>query len=143
MSKTPSSRPCSICRRWFRPARRVAKTQKTCSPACSKKLAAKRDAAWRARNPDYGEHRRLRAALAQVTDGADVAVQPAGAPLAKVPWRAVQVALGGKMAVVLAFALRLHVARLQVAFDGETRILTRAPVQLNKAFEQVPIGRSP
>lgn len=143
MPKTPASRPCSICRCWFRPAPRVAKTQKTCSPACSKKLAAKRDAAWRAKNPDYGEHRRLRAALLRVADGADVVVEPAGAPLAKVPWRAVQVAIGAKMAVVLAFALRLHASRRQVAFDGETRILTRVPRRLNKTFEQVPLGRAP
>ena len=67
----------------------------TCSSACSKKLTAKRDAAWRARNPDYEEHRRLLAALERA-DEATLEIEPAASPLAQVPWRVLQVALGGK-----------------------------------------------
>ena len=120
----------------------MAHCQKTCGQACSKKLAAKRDAKWRAKNPDYEEHRQLVAALDVAAD-ATIEIQPANSPLAKVPWRAVQVALGGKTAVVLAFALRLHASRCQVAFEGKTSILTRVPAPLRKTFDQVAMGPAP
>ena len=132
-----ASRPCSVCRKWFRPLPRVAHCQKTCSSACSKRLAAKRDAEWRAKNPDYEDRRRLEAALEHANDAA-IKIEPNTSPLAKVPWREVQVALGGKMAVTLAFALRLHAGRCQVPFEGKTRILTRVPARLPLPFEQVP-----
>lgn len=141
-TKPSRKRPCSVCRRWFQPAPRVAHCQKTCGSACSKKLAAKRDAKWRAENPDYEEHRRLGAALDRAEE-ATIKIQPATSPLAKVPWRNVQVALGGKAAVALAFALRLHAPRCQVAFEGKTRILTSVPAPLRKTFDQVAIGRTP
>jgi hypothetical protein len=137
-----NKRPCSVCRRWFLPDPRVAHCQKTCGSACRKALAAKRDAKWRAKNPDYEEHRRLVAAL-DVAGAAGIEIEPATSPLAKVPWRAVQVALGGKTAVVLAFALRLHAARCQVAFEGKTRILTRVSARLPPVFDQVAIGPTP
>lgn len=120
----------------------MAHCQKTCGPACSKKLAAKRDAKWRAKNPDAVDRRRLLDAMEQA-DEAVIEIMPAGSPLAKVPWRILQVALGGKTAVALAFALRLHASRCQVAFDGKTRILTRVPDRLHKTFEKVALGQSP
>lgn len=135
-------RPCSVCRRWFRPDPRTAHCQKTCGAVCSKKLAAKRDAKWRAKNPDYEAHRRLVDALGRADD-ATIEIEPAASPLARVPWRTVQVALGGKMAVTLAFALRLHASHRQVAFEGKTRILTRIPERLHKVFDQVAMERAP
>lgn len=135
-------RPCSVCRRWFRPAPRTAHCQRTCSAPCSKELAGRRDAKWRARNPDAVDRRRLLDALKQADD-AVIEIAPATSPLAKVPWRVLQVALGGKTAVALAFALRLHASPQQVAFEGKTRILTRVPVRLKKTFEQVPLGQAP
>ena len=142
MDNARKHRPCSVCRKWFRPAPGVAHCQRTCSAACSKKLAARRDADWQARHPDYEEHRRLTKALAHA-DEATIEIAPAAAaPLAKVPWRVIQVELGAKMAVALAFSLRLHDSRRQVPFEGKTLIVTGVPVRLRTVFDQVPLGQA-
>lgn len=120
----------------------MAHCQKTCSTACSKQLAARRDAKWRAKNSDAVDRRRLLDAMEQADD-AVIEIAPAASPLARVPWGTLQVALGGKTAVALAFALRLHASRCQVAFDGKTRILTRVPARLHRTFEEVPLGQPP
>jgi hypothetical protein len=131
-------RPCSVCRHWFLPDPRVAHCQKTCSASCSKALAAKRDAEWRRKNPDYEEHLRLAAALARA-DRAAIEIKPVTAPLARLPWRLVQVALGDKSAVALAFALRLQARQPQVAFEVKMRVPPDIPVRLPPLLEQVPI----
>lgn len=128
-------RPCSICRRWFLPDLRVGCRQKTCSPTCKKALAAKRGAAWRRKNPDYEEHRRLVADLARAERVA-IEIQPAGHPVARLPWRLVQTQLGGKMAVVLAVALRLQSRPHQTPFDVRIRVPTCVPVRLPRVLEQ-------
>lgn len=47
-------KPCSICRRWFRPNPRVGSRQRTCSrPDCQASRRKKTQESWRARNPDY------------------------------------------------------------------------------------------
>src|SRR5260370_1263461 len=55
-------RPCCICHRWFRPDNRVGSRQHACSKrACQGLRRRKRQAAWRARNPDYFRGRRIQA----------------------------------------------------------------------------------
>lgn len=55
------TRPCCICRRWFRPDGRVGARQRACGGECRRKLRKKTQAAWRQRNPDYFRERRLSA----------------------------------------------------------------------------------
>jgi hypothetical protein len=46
-------RPCSICRRWFRPDPRVGLRQHTCGkPDCQAARRRKTQARWRTKNPD-------------------------------------------------------------------------------------------
>jgi hypothetical protein len=53
-------KPCSICRRWFRPDPRVGKRQRACGRAdCQAVHRRKMQKAWRARNPDYFLARRM------------------------------------------------------------------------------------
>lgn len=137
-------RPCSHCRRWFLPDPRVAHCQKTCSPACSKALTAKRQAAWRRNNPDYDADRRLREQL-RVAElpGATIQVQPATDPLARVPWHLVQTALGVKTAVVLAFALRLPHRDAQTALRVKVHATPRSPARLPLPDRQTAMEAGP
>jgi len=53
-------RPCSICRRWFRPDPRVGLRQHTCGkPDCQAARRKKTQARWRTKNPDYAAGYRL------------------------------------------------------------------------------------
>jgi hypothetical protein len=48
-------RPCSICRRWFRPDPRVGDRQHACrKPECQTGRRQRTQASWRHRNPGYG-----------------------------------------------------------------------------------------
>lgn len=137
-------RPCSHCRHWFLPDPRVAHCQKTCSPACSKAQIAKRQSAWRMKNPDYDADRRLREQLREAEQpGATLELQPATDPLARVPWRLVQTALGVKTAVVLAFALRLPPRGVQTALRVKVRTTPRSPARLPPAALQTAMEPGP
>src|SRR5258708_9579425 len=47
-------RPCTICRRWFRPNPRVGDRQRACGkPECQTARRKKTQADWRDRNPGY------------------------------------------------------------------------------------------
>ncbi|MGA2328940.1 MAG: hypothetical protein ABSH05_21935 [Bryobacteraceae bacterium] len=47
-------RPCTICRRWFRPDKRVGERQRACGrPECQAARRQQTQASCRDRNPDY------------------------------------------------------------------------------------------
>ena len=57
-------RPCSICRRWYRPHPRQGARQRVCStPACQRERHRRACAQWRERNPDYDREARLQKRL--------------------------------------------------------------------------------
>lgn len=85
-------RPCCICRRWFRPDNRVGSRQQACSkPACQALRRRKRQAAWRARNPDYFFGRRI-----QARGASDKPPEPLRlpSPLNQLPWDIAQSEFG-------------------------------------------------
>jgi hypothetical protein len=143
-ARKTKKRPCSNCRRWFQPDPRVAHCQKTCGPACSQELTAKRQADWRGKNPDYDANRRLCAQLREAErPGAIVEIRPSSDPLARVPWRLVQTALGSKMAVVLAFALRLPPRGDQTALQVKIRMSPRSCARLPHHARQTAMEAGP
>ena len=78
-------RPCSICRRWFRPNPRVGDRQHTCSqPDCQTARRQKTQASWRRRNPDYPIIHRLDRRESQTEPGPESLNMPA--LLNKLPW---------------------------------------------------------
>ena len=78
-------RPCSICRRWFRPDPRVGDRQHACSkPDCQTARRQKTQASWRHRNPDYPIIHRLDQRASQPKPGPEPLNLPA--PLNKLPW---------------------------------------------------------
>lgn len=77
-------KPCSICRRWFRPDPRVGTRQRACGQAdCQAARRLQTQASWRARNADYFIARRLQArkTLARAPEPLRLP-----APLSRLPW---------------------------------------------------------
>ncbi len=77
-------RPCTICRRWFRPDPRVGTRQRACGQAdCQAARRQQTQAAWRARNPDYFIARRMqaRSTLSQPPEPLRLT-----SPLNRLPW---------------------------------------------------------
>lgn len=77
-------RPCSICRRWFRPDPRVGDRHHACrQPECQAARRKKTQAKWRARNPDYATAYRIeqRGAQQQPPEPLRLPV-----PLNRLPW---------------------------------------------------------
>src|SRR5271165_6785727 len=77
-------KPCSICRRWFRPNPRVFERQRACTqPECQAALRRKTQANWRARNPDYPIAWRLDQRASQTPPPEPLRMPP---PLNQLPW---------------------------------------------------------
>ena len=108
-------RPCCICHHWFRPDNRVGCRQRACSrPACQASRRRKKQAAWRARNPDYfaGQRIQARGALDQTPE--PLRLPP---PLNRLPWDIAQSQFGvqGADFIGIMGALLRHSAQSQFA----------------------------
>ena len=78
-------RPCTICRRWFRPDARVGLRQRACTrPECQLARRRKTLASWRNRNLGYAINWRLDQRAAQAPPPPEVLCLPA--PLNQLPW---------------------------------------------------------
>ena len=87
-------RPCSICRRWFRPHPRVGVRQRVCGkPECQATRRKKTQAQWRAKNPDYAAGYRIQQRSVQEREPEPLRVP---APLNRLPWDVAKDELGGK-----------------------------------------------
>ena len=85
-------RPCCVCRRWFRPDNRVGSRQRACSkPGCQSLRRRKKQAAWRARNPDYFTGRRIQSRMV-VDPPPEPLCLPS--PLNRLPWDIAQSEFG-------------------------------------------------
>ena len=101
-------RPCSICRRWFRPHARARGRQRVCgSAACQRERHRRACARWHRRNPDYDREDRLRARLVREPSAparSDPLRQP---PMACLDRIAARDAVGLEVLVVLEVAVQL------------------------------------
>ena len=85
-------KPCSICRRWFRPDPRVGKRQRACGQAdCQAVHRRKMQAAWRRRNPDYFVARRMQERGTQEQPPEPLRLP---SPLSRLPWDVAQSEFG-------------------------------------------------
>ena len=81
----PRKRPCSICRRWFRPDGRVGDRQKACGkPDCQTTRRRKTQADWRRRNRSYAAAYRLVQRAVKTGPAPEPLRLPA--PLDQLPW---------------------------------------------------------
>ena len=106
--------PCCICHHWFRPDNRVGSRQRACSkPACQALRRRKKQAVWRARNPDYFAGRRI-----QVRGACDEPPEPLclPTPLNQLPWDIAQSQFGvqGADFIGVMDALLLHSTQFQL-----------------------------
>src|SRR5271157_6052361 len=77
-------RPCTICRRWFRPDARAGGRQRACSkPECQTARRRKTQASWRGRNPGYAIAWRMDQRAAQTQPPEPLRLP---SPLNQLPW---------------------------------------------------------
>jgi len=87
-------RPCTICRRWFRPDARVGPRQRACRQAeCQTARRKKTQAKWRATNPDYGVGYRIQQRGAREQPPEPLRLPP---PLTQLPWDLAKDQFGAK-----------------------------------------------
>ena len=85
-------RPYCVCHRWFLPDNRVGLRQRACSkPECQSLRRRRKQAAWRARNPDYFSGRRIQARGASDKPPEPLRLPP---PLNQLPWDIAQSEFG-------------------------------------------------
>ena len=132
-------RPCSICRRWFRPDARVGARQYVCSqPECQKARRRKKQAAWRARNPDYFITRRM--------DRRDTEDRPEPlrlpAPLSELPWDIAQSQFGVQGADFIGVMGKTLLHAAQSQFEAYRVDSSRVPARLPPPVPQSqnPVG---
>src|ERR1017187_2517444 len=78
-------RPCTICRRWFRPDARVGVRQRACTkPECQTARRLKTQASWRNRNQGYAIAWRLDRRATQAQQPPEALRLPK--PLNQLPW---------------------------------------------------------
>jgi hypothetical protein len=110
----PSKRPCSICRRWFRPDVRVGSRQHTCNrPECQEARRKKTQASWRKRNPGYARAFRIQS-RSETKPPPKIKHLPT--PLSDLPWDIAQEAFGleGASFIGIMCALMLRSVKDQI-----------------------------
>lgn len=118
-------RPCSICRRWFRPDARVGDRQHACGkPECQAARRKKTQASWRARNPDYSIGHRLLQRHARERPPEPLRLP---APLQRLPWDVAKDQFGAQAADFLGFMGTLLVRSAKDQIRPDSADSTRVP----------------
>ena len=123
-------RPCSICRRWFRPHPRVGARQRACrNPECQAARRKQTQANWRAHNPEYAAGYRIQQRAAQKQPPEPLRLP---APLNQLPWDLAKDQFGAQGADFIAVmgALLRRTAKDQIrayALDAKTVAGTLPP----------------
>src|SRR6266705_4590994 len=107
-------KPCSICRRWFRPDPRIGDRQRACgNPECQTARRQKTQADWRDRNPGYAIAWRIdqRASRSETPEPLRLP-----APLKQLPWDFAKAQFGPQGAdfIGLMGALMVRTAKDQI-----------------------------
>jgi len=133
-------RPCTICRRWFRPDPRVGKRQRACNrPECQAARRQKTQASWRRRNPEYAIAWRLDRRKAETGEPQPLRLP---SPLPQLPWDFAKDQFGAQGADFLGFmgALILRAAKDQIRpypLDP-TALPSRLPPAAEKTSSHLP-----
>jgi len=133
-------KPCTICRRWFRPDPRVGERQRACDrPECQAARRQKTQASWRQRNPDYAIAWRLDRRKAQAEAPEPLRLPP---PLPRLPWDLAKDEFGVQGADFLGVmsALILRAAKDQLRpYPLDPRGLpSRLPAAREKTISRLP-----
>ena len=153
------AKPCSICRKWFRPDPRVGERQRACSKDCSDELRRRTQAEWRRHNPEYFKERWLRE-RSRRAKAADEAVEKArealtereppaveerperppvirmSGELRRLPWATVQSEIGVEMTDFIAVVATLLVRIMQSEIRKQVVENKREPQRLQGSATQ-------
>lgn len=133
-------RPCSICRRWFRPDSRVGDRQHACGKAeCQAARRKRTQARWRAANADYGTAYRIQQRAAQARPPEPLRLPT---PLSGLPWDLAKDQFGAEGADFIGVMGTLLLRSAKDQFRGYLSDSTRVPVPLPPAVakDQLPAG---
>ena len=128
-------RPCSICRRWFRPDPRVGDRQHVCGrPECQTGRRRKTQASWRCRNPDYSAAYRLDQRAARSPSPSESLRLPR--PMNKLPWDVAKDQFGSQGAdfigVMGALIIRTAKDQCRLYLLDSTRLPNTLPLSFRK-----------
>lgn len=121
------SKPCSVCRRWFKPDARVGARQRTCgAPECRRKQKQRTQARWSKRNPSYWSKQRLWD-RAQALNDAETEVEFTGPPpgMSGLPTTWAQDVMGAEALVITVFLGRLVYRAAQAAMRRQRMEITK------------------
>jgi hypothetical protein len=136
-------RPCRVCKKWFRPDRRVGDRQGTCGAAdCQRERHRRACAEWHRWNPDYDREDRLRDRLKEKPAGLAPLSAP---PMSYLDRAAARDAVGLEVVVLLEVvskllwsALRDAVAVQSIAGRGVAPQVPRGRARDDMAGRQPP-----
>ena len=140
-------RPCRICRKWFMPHPRAGDRQKVCHRAsCQAERKRRSQRAWRERNPNYDQKRRLQQRL--LVEAKEECPNPA--PVDQVNWEVVEKVTGPAHRVVTeslgrlitAWCQNLVAPKAQVQSEDLDRLPAVATQNSVIPKEQVSTGQS-
>ncbi len=125
---------CSICRQWYRPNTRVGPRQHACSKQeCQQARRKKRQANWRARNPEYAAGYRIQQWAAQEEPPEPLRLPP---PLSELPWDLAKDEFGAKgfdfIGVMGALLLRAAKDQFHAYLDDSAIVSSTLPVPVAK-----------
>ena len=134
------NKPCTICRRWFRPDPRVGKRQRACDrPECQTARRQKTQASWRQRNPDYAIGWRLDQRKAQTEEPEALRLPP---PLPRLPWEFAKDQFGAQgadfLGVMSALILRTAKDQIRPYPIDPTGLPSRLPPMPEKTSSRLP-----
>jgi hypothetical protein len=133
-------RPCTICRRWFRPDPRVGERQRACDqPECQTARRRKTQASWRRRNPDYAIAWRLDRRQAQTEEPEPLRLPP---PLPQLPWGLAKDQFGAQgadfLGVMGTLILRAAKDQIRPYPPDPTGLPSRLPPATEKTSSRLP-----
>jgi hypothetical protein len=132
-------RPCTICRRWFRPDPRVGGRQQACGrPECRTRRRQKTQASWRRRNADYATAYRLQQRAAQDPQPPEPLRMPA--PLNQLLWDVAKDQFGAEGADFIGVLRTLLLRSAKDQFQAYLIDITRLSGTLPRPREKTRSG---
>jgi hypothetical protein len=134
-------RPCTICRRWFRPDSRVGVRQRACTePECQTARRQRTQTSWRNRNQDYAIGWRLDRRATQAAQPPEPLRLPV--PLNQLPWEFAKDQFGAQGAdfigVLGALILRTAKDQLSPHPIDSARLPSGLPLSPKKTSSSLP-----
>ena len=122
-------RPCSVCRRWFRPHPRQKDRQRTCGdPECKREWHRRQCDRWNKRNGDYFKTNYLQKKVESQAKNTQIKTRLKTG----LPQKYVQEAIGTQPLVIMEYLAQLMAQRFQDAIRIQVPVNIRKTSQLSQ-----------